>query len=1152
MELKYMGDEEEKKTGDQEPGEPETPEETTEPQQADSPPPPKPGRNLDEIIKALRSVSTDTAEPGEAMCNVCGARIPEDAVICPICSTDFGKGVPISSSLPEPPESPEKDLDLALNKCFVCGEDVSGETTFCLICGAPVSVKVVPVVSQTSEQEPSPEEAPPDEIFREEAPPDTMPEEIEITHFPVDEAGVVEMEKTPPEEPEGPQVTAEPEFEEMVDVIPEELQPPTGKAAYGEIASAPLQNGVTKHPMKLKRVPKKINGLVNGKSLVNGRSLVNGQSLVNGRAIEEGLKSPGKGRKAPKHGARRRSRALKISAILAVIAVLVLLAPVAKIILVPEKEGMQIDGDFSDWSGKTMYVDGKDSSIADGELDIVSYSIATEGKRLLCYLEVAGDMLAGQASPNGVDVVNIFIDTDGQKETGYLIKDMGADARVQIHGFDGNIKGKSVFKFDYQRNQEDWNGWQHTGSPSAAAKASKMEIAVYKNDIDLSGDQDPLVLFQVLDTKSSKHDFSDAIITQGKPALLIEQAQTGKEVTPAGSPGAKFLRLEFNARGLDVEINMITLNRIGDATDSDTGPVSLMKGGTTLATGTFSSENGLITFSIKLEVKIDHTEVLDVAVDVPAGINTRTFSLEIVTPFKVKAGEAIRTLAPPTPRIISYLGSAPPDIVIDGAFGDWKDIPSNSDPVGDTSNPDIDIIDYRTAKQEAMVSFYTRVDGTIMAGTSTPMAEVVRPGPPGPPGPGPGPTPTPPELVGVDTVRVFIDSDNYPATGSPVTGLTFGAEHVLVITGKDGNIVHKELFDWSSAIDDWVSRGSFEAANDAMRIEMQVSMARVGLSSNSTFSVHFYATDWNANQEFSDTPVTIVDPLQLTSDGLVNSSSDGNSWAFEVDISDGTFVDMTINISSGYVYVLANNGTVYESTGDWTSWTKIIDEVGTDTNFIALATDSASPQYFYAMQSDGDTFNTTGSTWQAGGDAGVGNNFVDMCHSYGTGEGAMLYSIKTSQNNPVFVSYDGGNSWGELGNNIGGEVNNVGIVNGSSYGEVEMFVLQTDGNIRNSTDGNSWSDIASPDNLNIYVDIFFDSVTTNGALWIINDTGKTYKYTFGASSGGSWSTLGSTYQTTPVAIVVNEIPEFEEILIPLVGTVALFVFFRRNRKGKNG
>jgi hypothetical protein len=314
-----------------------------------------------------------------------------------------------------------------------------------------------------------------------------------------------------------------------------------------------------------------------------------------------------------------------------------------------------------------------------------------------------------------------------------------------------------------------------------------------------------------------------------------------------------------------------------------------------------------------------------------------------------------------------------------------------------------------------------------------------------------------------------------------------------------------------------------------------------------------------------------VDPLQLTSNGTISHSSDGNNWNRKTDIGDGRFADMDED-NNGYVYVIKTDGTVYMSKGDWTSWSEVVGKTE-DSNFIAIAVDDGSAQdppvyTLYAIQKDGDAFNTTDDEWDQSGDIGDNTDYIDMRYISGTGQSATLYAIRETVNDKVSKTTDGGETWATFGINIGKDkldldsVVNTGIVYGNAWGaKGYTFVLQTDGDIR--YDGGvlvpPWQKINAPQAViaaNNYIDIDYESNSSDEAeanLWIVTTGGKTYKYeTFGKPAGGKWHTLGSSGEENVVAIAVNEIPEFKDLLIPVIGTVAIVIFFRRRRKGKEG
>jgi hypothetical protein len=178
-----------------------------------------------------------------------------------------------------------------------------------------------------------------------------------------------------------------------------------------------------------------------------------------------------------------------------------------------------------------------------------------------------------------------------------------------------------------------------------------------------------------------------------------------------------------------------------------------------------------------------------------------------------------------------------------------------------------------------------------------------------------------------------------------------------------------------------------------------------------------------------------------------------------------------------------------------------------------------------------------------------------MCYESGTGLKSTLDVVRQSTADMVYQSQKGGQNWGtiwggggKIGNDGNGETN-TGIV----YGDYKnnngyLFVLQTDGDVRYNNNGNQgWSRIQTPSAKYSYIDIDLEGYTSddgnlNSYLWTVTTGGQTFKYHTG---DGTWDTLGTSSYDGTIAIAVNEIPEFKDVLIPLLGTVIVIIFVRR-------
>jgi len=335
-------------------------------------------------------------------------------------------------------------------------------------------------------------------------------------------------------------------------------------------------------------------------------------------------------------------------------------------------------------------------------------------------------------------------------------------------------------------------------------------------------------------------------------------------------------------------------------------------------------------------------------------------------------------------------------------------------------------------------------------------------------------------------------------------------------------------------------------------------LALLGLEMSSSFGAYIVASDWKGARDLSDARMDLVDPLELKNDGTVWSSSDGNSWTKYNKAVGTTSADMCTNHNNGYSYVLTDGGDVYYSTGNWSSWTRLVTSSVSNT-FIAIDTDSnsGSTPYLYALTADGKTYytNTTTASWTQGGNVSANSDHVDLCYASGNGTSSTLYAIRSSTASKAFKSgSDLTKDWSTFGSsNVGNDGNsemNAGMIYVSSvWSDKYLFILQNDSDIRYDTESDgagSWTRLAGPASSG-YVDLDWDA--TNSKIWIADDSGNAYTYTpkSGGSAGeGTWSNQvsGPTGGNHVVAIALNEVPEFPELLLPLLGMVA---FYRKCR-----
>jgi uncharacterized repeat protein (TIGR01451 family) len=112
------------------------------------------------------------------------------------------------------------------------------------------------------------------------------------------------------------------------------------------------------------------------------------------------------------------------------------------------------------------------------------------------------------------------------------------------------------------------------------------------------------------------------------------------------------------------------------------------------------------------------------------------------------------------------------------------------------------------------------------------------------------------ENIGDDNAYVLIDSDDNPLTGAVTLG-AIGADHVIVITGKDNEIITSELYQFDSAQTGipWVFLGIVPSAIDWYRMELAVTQSILGMMPGDDFTVFISLNDWKGDYDIADRPL---------------------------------------------------------------------------------------------------------------------------------------------------------------------------------------------------------------------------------------------------------------------------------------------------------
>ena len=165
-----------------------------------------------------------------------------------------------------------------------------------------------------------------------------------------------------------------------------------------------------------------------------------------------------------------------------------------------------IDGAFGDWAEVDRTVDTDETPVANPAVDLVEQAAVNTDDTTYFYLQVEGDQIlngiaipaaeakskpgtgSGSSIPTepqgpvdipeltGEDAIYIFIDTDGDTDTGYEVYDIGADIMVELKGVMGDITRADKQMFDGDSPTE-WR-WRSLSGVDAAATGSELELAV--------------------------------------------------------------------------------------------------------------------------------------------------------------------------------------------------------------------------------------------------------------------------------------------------------------------------------------------------------------------------------------------------------------------------------------------------------------------------------------------------------------------------------------------------------------------------------------------------------------------------------------------------------------------------------------------------
>ena len=195
-------------------------------------------------------------------------------------------------------------------------------------------------------------------------------------------------------------------------------------------------------------------------------------------------------------------------------------------------------------------------------VDVVRFGVVPNLGPMAFYVEVAGTaLMGGGPAPGMMDTVRIFVDIDGSSSTGYRIDGFGADRMIDISGYRGKVLSSTLWEFDSNRNQRDWNGWiKGTGTP-AAASGSRIEVeAQWLADVPASV---PVLAAVHTVSWDEQIDSGDFPVSPGLGTLSVVSVPQVPDII-AGND-VPLLRLTLTAQGQPVTLNSLEVEIAGTA-----------------------------------------------------------------------------------------------------------------------------------------------------------------------------------------------------------------------------------------------------------------------------------------------------------------------------------------------------------------------------------------------------------------------------------------------------------------------------------------------------------------------------------------------------------------------------------------------------------
>ncbi|MGM0405549.1 MAG: hypothetical protein ACQEQM_05345, partial [Thermoplasmatota archaeon] len=399
-----------------------------------------------------------------------------------------------------------------------------------------------------------------------------------------------------------------------------------------------------------------------------------------------------------------------------VIMIFLLTIPIMlNLLYIPVEVDVEIDGNFDDWDAVSAYYDPENIEVEDTSLDIREYRLKESEGYLYIYMRTNGTLFE---TDEGAHSVRFFIDVEGH---GYEIGDIKADYLFEVYGWEENIEGSTLQRFNESRESNDWNGFQNSGGGQAKSEGNELEARFWIGDI--AEDKEPSM---IIHSKSPRGlDVTSGKVWKGLDSISTSTELFGSKVVRSGELEPLFsfesfsisedavmdeVVLEYNDYSSEFVDNIFIYDMKNYTDDEFIGePIAVYE----------NFENNA-TIDLNLELTTTPSKFIVAAEIDNEAVSTEPIGLRLVD---ILCRDGLSTISPPIMEN-KYIDDIPEKPNVDGAFAFWDEYDSEEDELDDLTphdawNPNIDINRHSHHSNER-TSFMVGVEGNMMGGADIP------------------------------------------------------------------------------------------------------------------------------------------------------------------------------------------------------------------------------------------------------------------------------------------------------------------------------------------------------------------------------------------------------------------------------------------------